>query len=209
VYAGLVASAPTHAPAEAAEAAVPRKWPAPAVPAPAALVAQGLTLADNATPLGTLRLTGSPARAWAQSSAPLDFQAAALAAYFGILHSTAQQERAWWADLAPKVPVSAAGALWGGRVGSYGVPLSVTLRANGTKAVSATLTATVTVTSPDEAGRYDLRVGETVKDGKLHVTRVRLKAIAHWSPAAPAPTASPASSAALRKRIRRTRVGSA
>jgi LPXTG-site transpeptidase (sortase) family protein len=82
VYADLTGSAPTHA-----RAAVPGIWRPPAVPAPAKLAAQGLDLAHNPTPLGTLRLTGSPSRAWTQSSAPLQFQAAALAEYFGIIRS--------------------------------------------------------------------------------------------------------------------------
>jgi sortase A len=192
LYATLVGTAPTHALTVA-----PQSWRPPAVPAPAALAAQGLSLADNSAPLGTLRLTGSPAPAWAQSSAPLDFQAAALAAYFGIVRSAAQEKSTWWADLAPAVPVAAAKTLWGGRL-SYDSALTVTLRAEGTRAASAKLTATVTATRPDIAGRYDLTVGETVKDGKLHVTQVQLKTIAQWSPAAPAaarstsaPTRSP------------------
>jgi len=193
LYATLVSTAPTHA-----LTVVPQTWRPPAVPAPPALAAQGLTLADNSAPLGTLRLTGSPAGAWAQSSAPLDFQAAALAAYFGIVRSAAQEKSTWWADLAPEVPAQAAKTLWGGRL-SYDSALTVTLRAEGAKAASAKLTATVTVTGPDTAGRYDLTIGETVKDGKLYVTQVQLKTITQWSTAAsaaargtPAPTRSPA-----------------
>jgi sortase A len=169
VYASLVGSTPTHAPA-----AVPGSWPVPAVPASAPLAAQGLGLTQNPTPLGTLRLTGSPSRAWTQSSAPLQFEAAALADYFGAARTAAQEERGWWADLAPSVPVSAAGALWGGRISAYDSSLLITLRAARTTSVAATLAATVTVTGPDGAAPYDLVVQERVGRGKLRVTQVSM-----------------------------------
>lgn len=170
VYANLVGSAPTH-PATAA----PASWPEPAVPAPPALAAQGLSLAQNDAPLGTLGLAGSPSGAWIQSSAPLQFQDAALAAYFGLARSAAQGEGTWWADLAPSVPVSAAGALWGGQISHYDSSLRITLRVNGTRPAGATLAATVTVTGPAGTGTYDLTVSETVSGGKLLVTGVQAK----------------------------------
>jgi sortase A len=169
VYADLTTSAPTHV-----MAARPGRWPPPAVPAPARLAAQGLDLANNPAPLGTLRLAGSPSRAWRQSTAPLQFESAALAEYFGIIRSAAQEERAWWADLAPSIPVSAAGPLWGGWLKSYVSHLMITLRAEGTRPVKATLTATVTVTGPDGTGRYHLAVTEAVSAGKLFVTQAQL-----------------------------------
>jgi sortase A len=170
VYASLVGSSPTtHA-----QAATPGSWPVPVVPAPAKLAAQGLGLTQNPTPLGTLRLAGSPSRAWAQSSAPLQFEAAALADYFGAARTAAQEERRWWADLAPSVPVSAAGALWGDQIAAYDSSLLITLRATGTGSVAATLAATVTVSGPDGAGPYDLVVHESVGRGKLWVTQVSM-----------------------------------
>jgi LPXTG-site transpeptidase (sortase) family protein len=169
VFADLIISAPTHA-----TAAVPGSWPPPAVPAPARLAAQGLDLAHNPAPLGTLRLTGSPSRAWRQSSAPLQFEVAALAEYFGIVRSATQEKRAWWEELAPRVPARAAGAMWGGRLGSYDSKLRITLRVAGTTPVRATLTAMVTVTGPNRGGSYKLTVTETVSAGRLLVTRARL-----------------------------------
>ena len=169
VYADLISSAPTHA-----MAVRPGRWSPPAVPAPAGLAAQGLDLANNPAPLGTLRLTGSPSRAWRQSSAPLQFEAAALAEYFGLIRSAAQEKRAWWADLAPSVHASAAGRLWGGRLKSYDSKLLITLHATGARPVKATLTAMVTVTGRGGPGTYKLTVTETVRAGKLLVTRVRL-----------------------------------
>jgi sortase A len=173
LYSTLVSSAPTNA-----AVALPGSWPAPVVPAPPALAAQGLTLGNNnSAPLGTLRLTGSPARAWAQSSAPLNFEAAALAAYFGIIRSAAQERRDWWADLAPAVPAPTASALWGGQLDSYVSALTVTLRAEGTRDVAATLAAAVAVSGAQGTGRYDLSVSETAGRGKLYVTGVRVTAL--------------------------------
>jgi sortase A len=169
VYADLVASAPTRA-----RAAVPGRWPPPAVPAPARLAAQGLDLKHNPAPLGTLRLTGSPARAWRQSSAPMQFEAAALTEYFGLLRSAAQEKRSWWADLAPSVSTRVAGAMWGGRLTSYDSKLLIALHVTGTRPVKATLTAMVRVAGPSGTGSYKLTVTETVRAGKLLVTRMRL-----------------------------------
>jgi sortase A len=169
VYADLTSAAPTHA-----MAARPGTWPPPAVPAPARLAAQGLDLKHNPAPLGTLRLTGSPSRAWRQSSAPLQFEAAALTEYFGLVRSAAQEKRTWWAILAPSVPARAAAALWRGRVESYDSKLLITLHATGTRPVSAYLAATVTIAGPGGTGRYELTVREWVRAGRLHVTQVRL-----------------------------------
>ena len=169
VYADLISSAPTHA-----TAARPGSWPPPTVPAPSRLKAQGLDLAHNPAPLGRLHLTGSPSPAWSQSSAPLKFEAAALAEYFGIIRSAAREERAWWADLAPSVPTSSAGALWGGQLNSYDSPLVITLHVTGTRLVRATLTATVRIAGPERPGSYDLKVTEKVSAGQLFVTRMRV-----------------------------------
>jgi sortase A len=169
VYADLIRAAPTHA-----MAAQPGRWPPPAVPAPARLAAQGLDLAHNPAPLGTLRLTGSPGRAWRQSSAPLQFEAAALTEYFGLVRTAAQENRAWWADLAPSLHASAAGPLWGGQLQSYDSKLLTALHVTGARPVKATLTALVTVTGPNGSGSYKLTVTETVSGGKLLATHMHL-----------------------------------
>ena len=107
-----------------------------------------------------------------QRAAP--FETAALAAYFGIVRSAAQEQPAWWRDLAPSVPAEAAGPLWDGQISAYGSALEVTLRAIGTRPVAATLAATVTIGGPDGTASYDLTVRETVSGGKLYVTQVRI-----------------------------------
>ena len=104
----------------------------------------------------------------------MQFEAAALTEYFGLIRSAAQEKRAWWADLAPSVPTPAAGPLWGGPLKSYDSKLLITLHAAGTRPVKATLTAMVTVTGRGGPGSYKLTVTETVRAGKLLVTRARL-----------------------------------
>jgi len=168
VYAALVESSPTH-PFSLMRAS----WPVPAVPAPPALTAQGLSDASNYAPLGTLAIAGTQPAAWRQSSAPLAFETAALAEYFGLTRSAAEGKRTWWSDLAPAVPVSAAGALWDGVVATYDTRLSVTLTVQGGQPLSAALTANVTVEGGSRT--YRVTVTETVRGGKLLASRVRVR----------------------------------
>jgi sortase A len=161
VYANLMSASPTHP-----LAAPPPVAPVPRVPAPAVLAAEGLGLDQNDAPMGTLTITGSPASAWRQSSAPIQVQFAALAAYFGVIRSAEQRERSWWADLAPAVAVQAAAPIWGGQLSGYAAPVDITLRVAGVRTVGATLSTAVTVGT----GSYDLTVSETVRAGTLLVT---------------------------------------
>ena len=132
------------------------------VPAPPALARQGLGPGHNDMPLGTLRVAGSPSRAWRQANSPLKAEAKALAAYAGLLRSASQHRRAWWADLAPSVPVSAAGGLWRAEVTSYGRRLDTVLRVHGDRMLGAVLTTTLTSSGSLQPGSYRVRVTETV-----------------------------------------------
>ena len=130
-----------------------------------------MALGHNDGPVGALRFTGSPSPAWRQTNGPLRAEAAALAAYFGVIRSAGQHQRTWWADLAPSVPVSAAAGLWGGQITGYDGHLDVTLRVLGDRTVGATLTAVVTTGASAQPGTYDLTVAETVNGrGKLLVS---------------------------------------
>ena len=79
-----------------------------AVPAPPDLVAQGLTLAQNEAPMGTMTLAGQTSPAWEQSPGPLALEAAALEAYFGGLHAAARQRPDWWSAIATGADARAA-----------------------------------------------------------------------------------------------------
>lgn len=130
----------------------------PSVPAPNALAAQGLTLATNDAPLGTLTLDGSPSASWEQSMAPYDDEAAALAEYFGAIRSVEQGQPAWWSDLAPAVPMTAAGPLAGARIEGYELALGVTLDAWGNTLTGATLSGHILVATGSRPGAYAITV---------------------------------------------------
>lgn len=79
------------------------------VPAPRALVAEGLTLQDNPILLGTLSITGAPSPQWKQGPAPLDVDADALESFFGAEKAIGQHELTWWRALAlPGLPLPSA-----------------------------------------------------------------------------------------------------
>jgi len=75
----------------------------PAVPVPAPLAAQGLTLASDYAPMGTLTILGTPNSRYVQSPAALLAQDAALVAYFGGIKTLAEGHLDWWNDFAPNV----------------------------------------------------------------------------------------------------------
>jgi LPXTG-site transpeptidase (sortase) family protein len=101
---------------------------APTVRVPKALASQGLTLASNYAPMGTLSIRGDPNPRFVQSPAPLLAEEAGLVAYFGALKSLAEEHTDWWSAIAPGVvPPS---ALIGHRVASYSSALDVTVQAN-------------------------------------------------------------------------------
>ncbi len=70
------------------------------VPAPPALLAEGLTLQDNPILLGKLSIAGSPNARWRQGPAPLDVEADALESFFGAEKAIAAGNAGWWRDLA-------------------------------------------------------------------------------------------------------------
>jgi sortase A len=165
VYADLIETSPTSAiPAQPAS-------PSPLiVPAPKALVAEGLGLEQNEAPLGVLRLSGSPSASWRQTSAPLQTEASVLTAYFGIVRSAEQANQSWWAALAPSWPRSAAAGLWRGQITGYDTPLDITLRMQGSRVLGATLTAEVSSAGSGQPGTYNLAVTETVSGNELLVS---------------------------------------
>jgi sortase A len=165
VYADLIETSPTSAiPAQPAS-------PSPLiVPAPKALVAEGLGLEQNEAPLGVLRLSGSPSASWRQTSAPLQTEASVLTAYFGIVRGAEQANQSWWAALAPSWPRSAAAGLWGGQITGYDTPLDITLRMQGSRVLGATLTAEVSSAGSGQPGTYNLAVTETVSGNELLVS---------------------------------------
>jgi LPXTG-site transpeptidase (sortase) family protein len=102
------------------------------VPAPPALVAEGLTLQTNSILLGHLSITGHPSAAFLESPAGLDAQRAALESYFGAEKAIATGNSAWWHDLAvAELPMPPA---W-----SVNDPVNVSLDVAGNSVRSVTL----------------------------------------------------------------------
>jgi len=165
VYADLIKTGPTSA------IPAPPASPSPLiVPAPKALVAEGLGLQQNEAPLGVLSFAGSLSSSWRRTSAPLQTETSVLTAYFGIVRSAEQANQSWWADLAPSLRGSAPADLWGGRITGYHTPLDITLRLRGSRVLGATLTAEVSSAGSRQPGTYNLAVTETVTGDELLVS---------------------------------------
>jgi sortase A len=165
VYATLASTSPTSASPNIRPGSSPF-----IVPAPEALAAQGLGLDQNEGPLGILRFAGSPSPGWRQTNAPLETEAAALTAYFGVIRSAEQGQRTWWADLAPSVPVSGAAGLWNGDITGYDTRIDVTLRVQGNRTLGVVLATVFTTAGSAHPGTYDLTVTETVTGRNLVVS---------------------------------------
>lgn len=131
------------------------------VPAPPALVGEGLTLQQNEAPMGTMTLTGQTSPSWAQSPGPMALEAAALEAYFGGLHAATATQGGWWADIAePSVAMPT--ALRGATVTGHNSPLDVAIASTRQVASSVVLTSEVTLAGGPAPGIYDETVTAVV-----------------------------------------------
>lgn len=149
-------------------AEVPASAIAPTVPAPAALAAQGLTLATNSVPMGTMSVAGTPDPAWVEGPGPLVVQDSAVESFIAGVKALAQSQLGWWDAIAPGV--QAPSALVGARIDDYDASLDVTVMAAGTEATSVELTDTATVTGGPAPGVYRITVTQGVSDDDLVIT---------------------------------------
>jgi sortase A len=158
---------PSHTPATVPSPVVPVT---PSVPAPAPLAAQGLDLSNNAAPLGSLAVTGSPSTSWQQSSGPLDDETAVLELYFAALRSAGQDQPNWWAAIAPGVPFSAASPLVGARITHNDSTLSPSLDVTGAALTGATLSTEPVLSGNHSPGIYRITMTAGVVNGQLVLT---------------------------------------
>ncbi|HVC71242.1 MAG TPA: class D sortase [Acidimicrobiales bacterium] len=149
-------------------AAVPSSAIAPTVPAPAALVSQGLTLATNSILMGTMSVSGQVDPTWVEGPGPLAVQGSAVQSFIGGIKALEQNQIGWWSALAPGVTAPA--ALVGAHVTGYDASLDVTVTATGTQASSVQLTDTATIAGGGAPGRYLVSVVQTVSQGQLLIT---------------------------------------
>jgi sortase A len=134
--------------------------------APAALAAQGLTLEQNEAPMGTMTLVGA-SQGFAQSPAPLSFEAAALQTYFGGLHATAQRQAAWWSAMAPGVPMPP--QLTGAIVSGHDTPLDVEIDSADGNPSQVVLRTTVTLRGGSAPGTHAMTVVLPVHSGVVGI----------------------------------------
>jgi sortase A len=146
---------------------VPASASPPTVPAPAALVAQGLTLATNSIPMGTMSVAGTPTPAYVEGPGPLAVQSSAVESFIAAIKALNQNQLGWWSAVAPSVPVPQ--PLVNAQI-SYNASLDVTVTATGTAATSLQLTDTATVTGGNAPGSYAITVVQTVIGGQLLIT---------------------------------------
>ncbi|HEY4928595.1 MAG TPA: class D sortase [Acidimicrobiales bacterium] len=143
---------------------------APVVPAPAALADQGLDLAHNPAPMGTLSISGTPTAAWQQSSAPLDDENAVVALYFAALRSAEQHQPLWWSAVAPSVPLDVTKALVGATVAHNDSTFDPVLDVTGVTFTGASLTTMPELVGGPDPGRYRITMTATDTGGVLEVT---------------------------------------
>lgn len=105
------------------------------VPAPPALVGEGLELDGSGVLVGYLRMTGSPAPGFLQGPAGLDLERLALESYIGAEKAIEAGNASWWHDLARTgLPMPA-------RVWSNSLDTDVTEDVRGTAVESVTLSS--------------------------------------------------------------------
>jgi sortase A len=173
VGARLVSTTTTHG----RLAAPPSLPPAPTISAPAALVAQNLSLANNNVPLGTLGLSGSPSPTWQQSVRPIQTESSVLKLYFAALRAAEQHQASWWHQLAPNVPFLAALPLYSASVSGEGAHVQPTIDVVGDHVTGATLTSQPTLKGGLAPATYRLTMSATVQSGTLVISGWQLQRI--------------------------------
>lgn len=140
----------------------------PSVPAPAALVAGGLTLTTYSVPMGTLTIAGTPSPTWVESPTPLADEAAAVEAFIAGVRSTTQDQSPWWSAIAPGVTIP--GPLVGADNPAYLSPLDVTITAAGDQAGAVQLTTDVSISGGSAPGHYAMVADGTITNGSLVIS---------------------------------------
>ncbi len=93
--------------------------------------------------MGTLTVSGTPDKDWANSTAPLLIQGSGVQGYIAAVKALTENQLSWWQDLAPGV--TAPPALVGADNPKYLSPLNVTLTAAGSTVTAISLSNTVAV----------------------------------------------------------------
>jgi sortase A len=147
---------------------VPPSAVPPTVPAPAALAAQGLTLATNSIPMGTLTIAGQPDQSWVQGPGPLAVEGSGVEGFFAGVKSLTQSHADWWNAIAPGTPMPP--ALVGAQIAGYTSHLFVTITTNKSTPSTVVLTTSANIGGGSAPGHYNMTVTETVNGSQLLIT---------------------------------------
>ena len=142
---------------------------------PAAVKAQGLTLATNYMPMGTLSIQGHPYGAWRQSNAPLNAADATTTLFFAALHIARSDNAAWWKQLAPSIPFSHLAPLVSGRIVRFLSSADETEMVNGSTVKYTTVKITVDLNTPNGVQPYSVSATNDVRNNQ--VTLVNFKVV--------------------------------
>jgi LPXTG-site transpeptidase (sortase) family protein len=124
-----------------------------ALPVPATLASEGLSLAQNGLLVGHLNLTGEPDRSWAEGADPLSAARLAFEALAAAKLTVSAGNESWWSAIAlPGVPMP--------------YSLSVADDFDVTLTVQGTTVSSVVLASPTAT------VGLVVRSGKLYISSV-------------------------------------
>jgi sortase A len=151
-------------PTQAALTSYPGVTPPPAVPAPAALSSQGITLSTYSLPMGNFGLNGRPNPTWAQTTNPLLVQGSAVDSFIAAIRALNENRVDWWRQLAPGVAVP--GPLLGAANPGYNAGLDVTVTAYGTTSTKVLLQDTLTTAG----ATYAVTVVQTIREHTLYIS---------------------------------------
>lgn len=137
---------------------------------PQGLAPKDDTLATNYVPMGVLSESGSPDSLWLQSNNPLNASTQATDLYIAVIRTALGRHQSWWQTLAPNVPISAIGPLWGAKISRYDHNLDVNLEVSGTTVSAIKAKTMVTIAGGKAPGTYAITAGITVQKGVLTLT---------------------------------------
>lgn len=143
---------------------------------PSPVAAQGLTLATNPMPMGTLTIQGTPSPEWRQSNAPLNAADATTTLYFAMLHIAEANNPTWWQELAPNVPFSSVGPLISGQISRYLRSSNEFETATNHGVAKTELQAEVQVSSPSGISDYIVTIGTHVSGNRMSLSSITLQA---------------------------------
>lgn len=144
---------------------------------PSAVAAQGLTLATNPMPMGTLTIDGRPSPAWRQSNAPLNAADATTTLYFAMLHIAEANNPTWWQEIAPNIPFSTIEPLISGQISRYLRASNEYETATSRGVTETDLQAEIQVNSPSGSSDYLVTMRTRVSGNHVSLASLTLQTI--------------------------------